>query len=84
MPTDSSGLRHSSWPSSPFSEWSSPLRSSNLYVFRREHANSWDEAITLNRIIFPYLFFLGLAALGMGILNSFHNFAVASLHHGRL
>jgi len=36
----------------------------------------WDEAITLNRIIFPYLFFLGLAAIGIGILNSFHSFGL--------
>ncbi len=46
------------------------------FNFSTEHTNSWDEAITLNRIVFPYLFFLGLAALGMGILNSFHKFAV--------
>ena len=43
---------------------------------RQSNSNSWDEAVALNRIIFPYLFFLGLAALGMGILNSFHHFAV--------
>ncbi len=36
----------------------------------------WDEAISLNRIMFPYLFFLGLAAIGISILNSFHNFAL--------
>jgi len=36
----------------------------------------WDQAIALNRIIFPYVFFVGLAALGMGILNSFHHFAL--------
>ncbi len=42
----------------------------------QDRASSWDEAIALNRIIFPYLFFAGLAALGMGILNSFHNFAL--------
>ncbi len=36
----------------------------------------WSEAITLNRIIFPYIFFVGLAALGMGILNCFHHFAL--------
>ncbi len=41
-----------------------------------EKASSWAEATSLNRIIFPYLFFAGLAALGMGILNSFHNFAL--------
>jgi putative peptidoglycan lipid II flippase len=46
------------------------------FTFSGDNATSWDEAITLNRIIFPYLFFLGLTALGMGILNSFHNFAI--------
>jgi putative peptidoglycan lipid II flippase len=34
------------------------------------------EAIALNRIIFPYLFFVALAALGMGILNCFGHFAL--------
>jgi putative peptidoglycan lipid II flippase len=34
------------------------------------------EAIALNRIIFPYLFFVALAALGMGILNCFRHFAL--------
>ena len=42
----------------------------------QDRASSWNEAIALNRIIFPYLFFAGLAALGMGILNSYHNFAL--------
>ncbi len=46
------------------------------FTFTGDNSTSWQEAITLNRIIFPYLFFLGLAALGMGILNSFHNFAL--------
>ena len=36
----------------------------------------WDEAVYLNRIIFPYVFFIGLAALAMAILNCFHYFAV--------
>jgi putative peptidoglycan lipid II flippase len=36
----------------------------------------WDEAVALNRIIFPYVFFLSLAALAMAILNSFHIFAL--------
>ena len=36
----------------------------------------WDEAIALNRIIFPYLFFIGLSALAMGILNCFHIFGL--------
>ncbi len=34
------------------------------------------EAVDLNRIIFPYLFFISLAALAMGILNCFHIFGL--------
>jgi putative peptidoglycan lipid II flippase len=41
-----------------------------------EVPGAWNEAIALNRIIFPYLFFVGLAALGMGILNCFGHFAL--------
>ena len=41
-----------------------------------DRSSSYAEAVALNRIIFPYLFFAGLAALGMGILNSFHKFAL--------
>jgi putative peptidoglycan lipid II flippase len=33
-------------------------------------------AVDLNRIIFPYLFFIALAALAMGILNCFHVFGL--------
>lgn len=35
-----------------------------------------DQAVDLNRIIFPYLFFVALAALSMGILNCFHIFGL--------
>src|SRR5438045_8419888 len=35
-----------------------------------------DMAVDLNRIIFPYLFFISLAALAMGILNCFHVFGL--------
>src|SRR5260370_19846002 len=34
------------------------------------------EAVDLNRIIFPYLFFIALPALAMGILNCFHVFGL--------
>jgi putative peptidoglycan lipid II flippase len=34
------------------------------------------QAIELNRIVFPYLFFVALAALAMGILNCFHIFGL--------
>ena len=36
----------------------------------------WGEAVYLNRIIFPYVFFIGLAALAMAILNCFHIFGL--------
>jgi putative peptidoglycan lipid II flippase len=36
----------------------------------------WGLAIFLNRIIFPCVFFLGLAALAAAILNSFHVFGL--------
>jgi putative peptidoglycan lipid II flippase len=35
-------------------------------------------AILLNRIMFPYLFFVGLVALSMGILNSYKHFFAPS------
>jgi putative peptidoglycan lipid II flippase len=38
----------------------------------------WDLAIYLNRIIFPCVLFLGLAALAGAILNSFHRFGLAA------
>src|SRR2546426_896383 len=34
------------------------------------------QAVELNRIIFPYLFFIAFAALAMGILNCFHQFGL--------
>ena len=34
------------------------------------------QATALNRIVFPYLFFIALAALAMGILNCFHIFGL--------
>lgn len=35
-----------------------------------------DLAVYLNRLMFPYIFFIGLSALSMGILNSFRIFGV--------
>ena len=34
----------------------------------------FELTVTLNKIIFPYLFFMGLFALSMGILNSYRHF----------
>ena len=36
----------------------------------------WEQAVFLNRIIFTYVFFIGLAALFMAILNTFHVFGL--------
>ena len=36
----------------------------------------WTQAVELNRLIFPYIFFISLAALAMGILNCFHIFGL--------
>jgi putative peptidoglycan lipid II flippase len=36
----------------------------------------WNLAVSLNRIIFPSIFFMGLAALAAAILNSFHVFGI--------
>ncbi|MFZ0433402.1 MAG: murein biosynthesis integral membrane protein MurJ [Candidatus Acidiferrales bacterium] len=48
----------------------------HLFTLFGGHSSSWDLAIFLNRIIFPYIFFIGLAALAMAVLNSFHVFAL--------
>jgi len=36
----------------------------------------WEQAVALNRIMFPYIFFIGLSALSMAILNCFHVFGL--------
>lgn len=36
----------------------------------------WDLTVALNRLMFPYLLFIGLAALAMAALNSLRSFAV--------
>src|SRR5204863_5501105 len=44
----------------------------HVFISGTGSAGEWDQAIELNRIIFPYLFFVALAALAMGMLNCFH------------
>lgn len=39
----------------------------------------WELTVVLTRMMFPYIFFISLAALAMGILNSFHRFFVPAL-----
>ncbi|MGA8073354.1 MAG: murein biosynthesis integral membrane protein MurJ [Candidatus Acidiferrales bacterium] len=49
-----------------------------IYLFTLFGANrlDWGLAVYLNRIIFPYVLFVGLAALAMAILNSFRVFGL--------
>ena len=44
-----------------------------------EQANQLATTTLLTQIMFPYLLFVSLAALAMGILNSLHSFAVPAL-----
>ena len=48
----------------------------NLFTFFGQEPTHWGKAIQLNRVIFPYIFFIGLAALAMAILNCFHVFGL--------
>lgn len=46
-----------------------------LTIFGAHHGH-WELAVYLNRIIFPSILFIGLAAIAASILNSFHVFAL--------
>jgi len=48
----------------------------HIFTFFNKNPMRWEEAVYLNRIIFPYIFFIGLAALAMAILNCFHVFGL--------
>ena len=50
----------------------------SLFTFFSSNSAQWSQAIYLNRIMFPYIFFIGLAALSMAILNCFHIFGTPS------
>ena len=45
----------------------------------RADAALFDLAVTLTRVMFPYLLLVGLAALAMGVLNAHHRFFTAAL-----
>ena len=47
-----------------------------VYTVLGADRSHWELAVFLNRIIFPSVFFIGLAALGGAILNSFRVFAL--------
>ena len=49
-----------------------------IYLFTLGGRNPvhWDLAVSLNRIVFPCVIFIGLAAVASAVLNSFHIFAM--------
>jgi putative peptidoglycan lipid II flippase len=47
-----------------------------LFTLFQQDPKHWDHAVELNRIIFPYVFFIALAALAMAILNCYHVFGL--------
>ena len=48
----------------------------HMFTFFGHAPQKWDQAVELNRIMFPYIFFIGLAALSMAILNCHHVFGL--------
>jgi putative peptidoglycan lipid II flippase len=47
-----------------------------IFTIMGERTAELNQAVYLNRIIFPYLFFIGLSALAMAILNCYHIFGL--------
>jgi putative peptidoglycan lipid II flippase len=47
-----------------------------MFTLFESNSAHWDKAVELNRIIFPYVFFIALAALAMAILNCFQIFGL--------
>ena len=48
----------------------------NFFTLFGHAPQKWDQAVSLNRVMFPYIFFIGLSALAMAILNCFHVFGL--------
>ncbi len=51
----------------------------HLFTFMGHDPAQWAGAVELMRIMFPFVFFIGLSALAMGILNCYKVFAVPAL-----
>lgn len=50
------------------------------------HTRAWEfeRTVALTRVVFPYIFFMGIAALGMAALNAKRRFGVAAFAPGLL
>jgi putative peptidoglycan lipid II flippase len=50
----------------------------------RDRPEEFERTVTLTRLVFPYIFFMGTAAIGMACLHAKKRFAVASFAPGLL
>ncbi|HTM44951.1 MAG TPA: murein biosynthesis integral membrane protein MurJ [Polyangiaceae bacterium] len=50
----------------------------------RQHAGQFERTVTLTRWLFPYILFMGSAALGLAALNANHRFTVTAFAPGLL
>lgn len=49
------------------------------WEYKAEYHDKYQLSVTLTRIMFPYLLFIGIAALAMGMLNSLRSFLTPAL-----
>ncbi|MBA7615605.1 putative lipid II flippase MurJ [subsurface metagenome] len=59
--------------------WGAPLLINIIAIGFKSNMYKYQLAINLTRIIFPYISFVAVAALFMGILNSYNHFLVPAL-----
>ncbi|MBU4510007.1 murein biosynthesis integral membrane protein MurJ [bacterium] len=59
--------------------WGAPLLINIIAIGFKSNMYKYQLAINLTRIIFPYIGFVAVAALFMGILNSYNHFLVPAL-----
>jgi len=59
--------------------WGAPLLINLIAIGFKSNVYKYQLAITLTRIMFPYIGFVAVAALFMGILNSYNHFLVPAL-----
>jgi len=59
--------------------WSAPLLINLIAIGFKSNMYKYQLAVNLTRIIFPYIGFVAVAALFMGILNSYDHFLVPAL-----
>ncbi|GAG73160.1 unnamed protein product, partial [marine sediment metagenome] len=59
--------------------WAAPLLINIIAIGFKSNIYKYELAVNLTRIIFPYIGFVAVAALFMGILNSYNHFLIPAL-----